>query len=154
MRSKHFTLLTLLIFILTACQMHIPQPIPPPLDAEFTLEAGQSATITDTDLTIVFNSVLKDERCPSELECAASGPVTVSLAAKYGDGTVTNLTLQTFTDYNGRTPEGPFEGIEDRVELGDYLVSIKGVLPYPVESFNEIKDAQYQATFVVNERSR
>lgn len=150
MKIKSSVLLTLLIWVLAGCQMSTPQPITAPLDEDFTLEAGQSATITGTDLRVTFNSILKDERCPSDLECAASGPVAVSLSVQQGDGTVTDITLQTFTDYEGRSPEGPFEGIQDRIPVGDYWIRVKGVVPYPVKSFNEIKDAQYQVTLAVS----
>jgi hypothetical protein len=66
------------------------------------------------------------------------------------DASAVEITLQTFTDNDGRAPEGPFEGIQDRVSVGDYLIRIKGVLPYPVKSFNEIKDAKYLVTLAVS----
>ena len=68
----------ILITTLTTCQ-----PAPPPItvaqDVEFSLAEDQTATITDTGgLTIRLIGVAGDERCPSEIECAMSGPVSIS----------------------------------------------------------------------------
>jgi hypothetical protein len=67
--------------MLVACQSAKPTPsVTAEIDNEFTLAPNQSVAMTSTDLTITFNSVLSDDRCPSEVECVASGPVTVSLS--------------------------------------------------------------------------
>jgi hypothetical protein len=94
---------------------------------------------------------LSDERCPSEIECAASGPVTVSLSVQQDGETPSMFSLQTFTDQDGRAPSGSFEGIEDRIEIGDYLIQVVGVLPYP-QNLSGIKPSDYQATFMVTEK--
>ena len=107
--------------------------------------------MADTALTITFNSVLSDERCPSEIECAASGPVTVSLSVQQGNEPPANLILQIFTDVNGRAPGRQFEGIEDCVEVGAHLIRLVGVLPYP-QNLSRIKASDYQATFTVMEK--
>lgn len=138
-----------MLWILAACQ---PATVLPPVTAtlnnEFTLETGQSVSVKKTDFTITFNAVLSDERCPSEIECMASGPVTVSISVQEDGETPTMVTLQTFTDNDGRAPIGPFEGIEDRIEIGDYVIQVVGVLPYP-QKLSGIKVSDYQATFMV-----
>ena len=140
----------LLISTLVSCQSAKPLPsITATTNSEFTLASTQSATITDADLSITFNSVLSDDRCPSEVECAASGPVTVSLSVKQGNENAMELTLQTFTDQNGRAPDREFEGIEDRADLGDYLLQITGVTPYPKDPTIPIEPSEYQATLIV-----
>ena len=136
--------------ILVACQNATPFPTAVAAQGtQFTLAPGQSATVTGTDLTITFHSILGDDRCPSGVECAASGPVTISLAVGQGDGDATDLTLQTFTDNNGRAPGGQFEGIEDRVEVGDYLIQILGVTPYPKDLSTRIKPSEYRLILIV-----
>jgi hypothetical protein len=123
------------------------------MDNEFTLAAGQSATVTDTDLTITFDSVLSDDRCPSEVECAASGPVTVSLSIQQGNDTPHAITLQTFTDQDGRAPKGPFEGITNLAEVGDYLVQMVGVTPYPKDLSTKIEPSVYRIALVVSKNN-
>lgn len=116
---------------------------------EFTLARDQSARIKTTDLMVTFNSVLSDDRCPIEVECVASGPVTISLSVqREGDDFPTNITLETFTDQEGRAPTGEFEGIDASADIGDYLIRVVGVLPYP-RNLSGIKASDYQATFVV-----
>ena len=132
---------------LAACQTASPI-MDTPVTNEFSLETGQSARVRGTDLTITFNSVLGDNRCPSDLECAASGPVTISLTVQQEDAIPSGITLQTVTDREGRSPGVPFEGIQDSVEAGDYIIRVLGVLPYP-RNLSGIKASDYQATFLV-----
>ena len=139
--------------LLAACQT-TPAPSQPPVanltvHAELPLAPGQSAAVTNTDLTITFHSIVSDERCPSESECLTSGPVTVSLSIQQGDNPATGFTLQTFTDENGRSPNVQFEGITNRAEVGEYLVQIASVTPYPEERSTPIEPAEYRLTLWV-----
>lgn len=150
MRLKSFLIICLIV-VLAACQSPTPLPMLTIKDGEeFSLVVDQYAATSNLDITLRFLGVTSDERCPSELECAVSGPVSVLLSTQQRDAVAAEITLQSFTDSNGRAPEGLFEGMQDRVTVGDYLIRLKGVLPYPVKSFNEIKDAKYQVTFVVS----
>jgi len=148
-----FLLLSVYIFhILTACQAATPVPsITTAMDSQFTLAPGQSAMITDTDLMITFDSVLSDDRCPSDVECVASGAVSISLSVQQANEPPSNVTLETFTDEKGRSPSGPFEGITDRTKVGDYLIQIVAVTPYPKDPSIKIQPSDYQATFVVSQ---
>ena len=153
MKIKYHKTVILLFSLLVACQSVTPLPnIDAPTDSEFTLAPGQTVTITDTELTIRLIGVTDDERCPSEIECVVSGPVSVSLSVQMEDGTPTDLNLQTFTSNNGRAPDMQFEGIKDRAEYEGYVIRIVSVLPYPAKSFNEIKDSEYRVTLVVTKK--
>ena len=138
------------VCILAACQAANPT-IDAPLNSEFSLAPDQSATIRRTDLTITFNAVLNDDRCPRQIECAANGPVTVSLWLQEDNGTLSGISLQTFTDQEGRAPESQFEGIENSVETGDYVIRLVGVLPYP-QNLSGIKPSDYQVTLIVTQK--
>jgi hypothetical protein len=142
------------IILLMACRLVTPAtPLPPvdaTIDTEFMLAPDQVATISGIGLTIKLISVTGDQRCPSELECAVSGPVSVSLTVQMGNGEPINMDLQTFTDNNGRAPSMEFEGIKDRMVYEGYLIRVVGVLPYPQKSMPEIKDAEYHVTLVVS----
>ena len=153
MKTRVFFLILFVIGILTACQTAAPStPGPAALNAEVTLSPGESAAVTGTDLTITFHSVVKDERCPSEIECAASGPVTVSLSIQQGDGKPTDFTLQTFTDLDGRSPNVQFEGVTNHAELGDYAIRIAGVTPYPQNLNTEIESSEYRVALLVSDK--
>ena len=151
MKSKLFSSILLVTLLLTACQSErTPSaPAPVPLDAHIILAPGQSTAETGTDLTITFHSVVSDERCPSQVECAASGPVTVSLSVQQGNGSPNDFTLQTFTDQNGRAPNVQFEGVTNRAEVGEYLIQIAGVTPYPADPSTKIDPSQYRVGLAV-----
>jgi hypothetical protein len=152
MKTKLISISLSMLWMLAACQPATSSPlVTAMLNNEFTLESGQSISVKKTDLTITFNAVLSDERCPIEIECAASGPVTVSLSVQQDGDTPAMVSLQTFTDQEGRAPSGSFEGIEDRIELGDFLIQVVGVLPYP-RNLSGIKVSDYQATFLVTQK--
>ena len=152
-KSGNRTLLIMLSILLGSCSPATP---PPPLnvitDMEFTLAPGQSAAVIDAVFTIRLLGVSSDERCPLEIECAASGPVTLTITLQKAPGPPTEYTLQTFTDNDGRAPQGPFEGIQDRIEFEGYLIQVKGVSPFPARTSNEIKDSDYRVSFLVAEK--
>jgi len=127
----------------------LPEKITATTDSEFTLALNQTVTVTNTGLTLKLIGVGSDQRCPSEIECVVSGPVSVSLSVQSDNGTPTDIDLQTFTSNNGRAPDMQFEGMKDRTVYEGYEIRVVGVLPYPAKSFNEIKDSEYRVTFVV-----
>lgn len=140
-----------MICLLAACQPGgtSSSPVAGTINTEITLAPGQSSAVTGTDLTVTFHSVVSDERCPRDVECAASGPVTVSLSVRQGDDTPTDFTLQTFTDVDGRSPNVQFEGITNRSEVGKYIIQLGGVIPYPQNSTTEIEASEYRVTFLI-----
>ena len=140
----------LLTILLTGCGSVTPAPVTVTYNTEFTLAPNQIATLTDTNLTIRLIGVTGDQRCPSEIECAASGPVSLSLSAQIGDSEPTNINLQVFTSNNGLAPDMQFEGIEDRMVFEGYLIRVVSVLPYPAKTFDEIKVSEYRVIFIVS----
>lgn len=148
----------LLIFIfivstLTACQGATPQPsVLITENSEFTLSQNQEAVIANTGLVITLLGVTNDGRCPSDIECAESGSVSVSLSVQLDDGEASEINLQTFTDYEGRAPSMQFEGIENSVIYEGYVFRLTGVSPYPSNLENPIKDSEYRVTLVVTKK--
>jgi hypothetical protein len=139
-----------LLIALTSCQATPPTPpITASVSDEFILRPGQSAAILGTDLTLKLIAISSDERCPLEIECAMSGPVTLSISIQHAENTPAAFALQTFTGSDGRAPEMSFEGIQDRMKFEGYNFQVKAVLPYPLNRFGEIKDSEYQVSFVV-----
>ena len=152
MLIKLFIVLFPVTFILVACQTTPVSPVIAEQGVEFVLAPGGTATIKDAGLTIKLISVLSDERCPSEVDCAVSGPVQISLSAQKNAGATADFALQTFTDTEGRSPAMEFEGIEDRIVFEGYLIRIVGVLPYPENLSTSIKEDDYRVGFVVTEK--
>lgn len=153
MKAKSFSSTLFMVFLLMACQSSTPSsPEPAALNTEVTLAPGQSVAVTGTDLTITFHSVVSDERCPREIECAASGPVTISLSIQRGMDDTTDFTLQTFTDLDGRSPNVQFEGVTNRTEVGDYVIQIASVTPYPQNLNTKIEASEYRVALLVSNK--
>ena len=152
MKTQLISLFLFLLCILTACRSEgtSSSPVTGTVNEEITLASGQSAMVTGTDLTVTFHSVVSDERCPSEVECAASGPVTISLSVQQGAGSPTDFTLQTFTDENGRSPNVQFEGVTNQTEVGGYLIQILSVTPYPQNLTTNIEPSAYRIGLLVS----
>ena len=140
----------LLGFLLTACQPATP---PPPITAilgdEFTLAPGQTVEITDADLTLTLESVPDDGRCPLDIECAESGPVTVVVTVRSSLSEPTEIIFRTFTDNDGRVPEMEFQGMKDREEFEGVLIQVEGILPFPQMSAPAIEASEYRVSFLI-----
>jgi len=149
---KRFIVLFPVTALLFACQMTPSEPFIADQGVEFVLAPSGSATIKDTGLTINLISIVSDDRCPSEVECAASGPVQLSLVAQKENGTAVDLMMQTFTDNDGCSPVMEFDGITDRIVYEGYLIRIVGVLPYPEDLATSIQQDDYRVSFVVTKQ--
>ena len=152
MKTKRIRVGLCVLWLLAACQAspNSSSPTTAALRSEFTLAPDQSAAVTGTDLTLAFHSVLSDERCPSEVECAVSGPVTVSLSVQQGNDPPTDFTLQTFTDQTGRSPDVQFEGVTNRAEVGGYVIQITSVTPYPKKISATLEPSEYRVGLLVS----
>jgi hypothetical protein len=150
MKTKLISLFLLIFSLVSACQSATPSPVAASVDTEFTLAPEQSAVVADTDLMITFRAVVSDDRCPSEVECAASGPVDVLLSVQQGNQAQTDFNLQTFTDHEGRAPNVPFEGLTNPAEVGGYLIRLVGVTPYPENPEVKIEPSEYRVTLLVS----
>lgn len=149
MKTTKDLFIVILAVLLTACQSTTPAPITARTDAEFTLAPDQTAELENIDLSIRLVRISGDNRCPSEVECAESGFVTLEITVQKDTLEPVEFTLETFTDYSGLAPQGPLEGIQDRLEYEGYLIQVKSVLPYPAQGLDEIKDSEYRVTFLV-----
>ncbi len=86
-------LLTLLLG--SACGTHTSPPTAPsgPLDLSVTLVAGQTAVITSS-LTIRFDHVQTDSRCPVDAVCVWAGEAVIVLSAHMPDEADQDLPLR------------------------------------------------------------
>jgi len=161
MKNSPLIAFSILVSILIACRAVIPlSTVPPTLpakvtaekDSEFTLAEDQTAIVTDTGLTIRLIGVAGDQRCPREIECAISGPVSLSLSVQKDNGTPTNIDLQTFTDDTGRAQAGQFQGINSSATFQGYSIQVMGVTPYPIKPSAPIKASDYRVTLTVAQK--
>ena len=140
----------LLAFFLNACATtSLPATIQADIGEEFTLTPSQSVAISESDLTMTLLSVPTDGRCPLDIECTESGPITVVVTVQFSSGAAQELVFQTFTDDSGNVPEMDFQGMQTSIEIGDIVIYVSKVLPFPRTFSTEIKPAEYLVSFLV-----
>jgi hypothetical protein len=100
-----------------------------PLDREFSLRPGESATVESTGLRVTFLSVLSDSRCPADAVCVWAGDAVVALSV-------------------GRTGVELRSTSAPETALGAYRLRLERVEPY-VYSGKTIEPAAYRAVLKV-----
>jgi hypothetical protein len=146
MKKIHF-LIPFVLFLIACGTGTPPPPVNAGLGEVFTLTPGQSAKIDDAEMTITLVGVPGDERCPLDIECNESGPVTVTITVQSGSEAPKDFTLQSFTDNDGSVPEMDFEGMTASIETNGFVIRLKSVLPFPRKSVAEI--GEYRVSFAV-----
>lgn len=147
MAKRIFLLLSLL---LASCQPATPPtPITAVTGMEFTLAPGQTAAIADADLILTLISVPDDGRCPLDIECTESGPVTVVITIQTSLGEPTEIIFRPFTDNDGRVPEMEFQGMKDREKFEEYLIQVESIVPFPQMSVSAIGGGEYRVSFLI-----
>jgi hypothetical protein len=125
------------LFAVTACFIESPTE-PGAVDQTVTLGPGQSASITDTTVTLEFEGVTGDNRCPADAMCVLGGSATVKVEVASSSGNRT-LTFET--------------GKLEPVEYGGLTVELTQLAPYPF-SASPIKHEDYRATLRVTRVNR
>ena len=109
------------------------------LDQPFTLRVGGRATVTGADVTVRFESVASDSRCPTGVQCVWAGNAVVRAVLSQGSkafGAELNTTLE---------PRS--------VPYLDYTVALVSLTPQPAQG-SAIDPSQYEATFLVTRAAR
>ena len=129
LNPRRSVLVATLYLALSACD----EPLGPtvPIDEEFVLAPGDSATVED--LEVRFLRVLNDSRCPADANCVWQGDATVQIAATI-DRRTRELELHT-----SETKPVTYEG---------YSIHLVQLQPYPFSS-RTIQPDDYRVTVKV-----
>lgn len=105
------------------------------LDTPFELRAGQTAVVSGEALSVTFESVPEDSRCPTGVQCVWAGNAVVRVVLSQGGKAAgvelnTNLEPKTATYLN-------------------YTIELVSLAPYPSAKGGPIAQSQYRATFIV-----
>ena len=125
-------------------QEGILDPSPQALGEPFSLTVGHSATIADQDLTLTFDLVLRDVRCPTEVLCAEEGPVEIIVILQIQGKEAGGFEM------NPKEMPESYGWAPHRVTYQGYQVRLVSVDPHPEmpEDIGDFDD--YRATFVVS----
>jgi hypothetical protein len=104
-----------------------------PLNSEFTLAPGQAMGIEDASMTVRFNGVSGDSRCPADAFCIQGGSADVRITA-VGERSTQDYVLKT-----GDMKPVQHEGL---------TIALVQVAPYPFSS-RTIAPDDYRATLKV-----
>ena len=106
------------------------------LNTEFTLAPADMMTIDGTSLTVRFDDVSADSRCPANARCIHAGSADVRITAQ-SDGSNRNYVLHT--------------GDVEPVQHEGLTISLVQLMPYPFTS-PKIPPEKYRATLKVTRR--
>jgi hypothetical protein len=125
----------LTIFLMAGCATSPMQPTTIALGTPFELRAGQSAVVAG-GLTVAFDRVKSDSRCPAAATCISAGDAVVGLTLA--------STGQTRAEREVHSDVG-----SSRVSFLEYTVALQALTPYPISSAQSIRPEEYVARFVV-----
>ncbi len=150
MKLRALFLFPLFVLFLAGCQLELP-PVPlsatTPLDSPFTLGMGQSIAVDGEPAKIRLERWVDEQRCPSTLECAESGPVKVQITLWREGHAMAYPVFTVHTDRDGDVlVDAP--GNDNEVKVGPYRITLTAVTPYPVDT-QPAPARDYQATFIV-----
>jgi tetratricopeptide (TPR) repeat protein len=115
----------------------------PPIEAQLgqpvSLPLGGTAHFEEANLSVVFQSVLEDSRCPRDIECFWSGQARIMIQAQQGE------TAATAFELNNNPPLK-----QDTISYAGCDIHLVQLDPYPETSDQPIPAEAYQATFVVS----
>lgn len=112
------------------------------LDEPFTLGGGEETLVGPEEIKFVFDSVLEDSRCPTQVDCFWSGQARILIIV------MKDQEEPILLEFN--TNPAPDETV-DELPIYDYTVRLIQLDPYP-QTTDPIPFADYQAQLVVTLR--
>jgi len=112
------------------------RPISGRLGQEFDVRIGETAAIAGELLTITFEQVVEDSRCPSNTTCVWAGTAVVRLGLRVGDSARGTVNLRTLSE------------AEAEAVFQKYRVRLVRLAPTPRDS-SRIPAEQYVLTLMV-----
>jgi len=146
--SKTTLVLILLLALTAGCRLldgGQMREVPFEGDVPFTLQNGQSAVLAEGDLRITFDSVIRDGRCPSQVNCAEQGAVEILVLTQQAEEAPASHEL------NPDPALAALGWAPTAVTAGGYAIELQAVEPYPEQPEDLETFDDYTATFVVTE---
>jgi|GEM_PF-1187923 len=150
--------LILSILLATACgsgtspPTTVPNPTASPtmpisisLNTPFTLQVGQKVVLELEPLTITFDTVLEDGRCPSSVQCAEAGFARIVVVVQSAEQSPIVYDMNSEPFYKAEMGLGV-----NTVTHSGYNIQLLKLDPYPEMIDQTIQLEDYRATFVVN----
>ena len=120
---------------LTGCADRVTGPTVG-IGGEFQLRPSEAATVEGTDVSVRFEAVTSDSRCPADALCVTQGDATAVFTVRAG-GLASSLALHT------TTPEGR------RGAAGGFTLTLVRLDPYPYAG-RPVSSSDYRASLRVD----
>lgn len=112
-----------------------PPPVSPRLGTEFTLAPGETARLDDDRLTVSFDEVSADGRCPAGAACVWEGDATVVTGVTVG---AQRSRYELHTNHRFAT----------EVTVGRYRIALVALRPSPPAT-GQVPGGDYQADLLI-----
>jgi hypothetical protein len=132
MSAMRVVILLFAVLAFASCDEKLTGPTTP-LNQQFTLAPGETTVIEGADLSVRFNRITGDNRCPADAVCILGGSADVNITASTG-GSRRDHVLRT--------------GDMQPVQHEGFTISLIQVEPYPF-SARPIDPADYRITLSV-----
>ena len=133
--------LFLLVLCTVACRgVAFEPPTQVLLGDVFTIGQGKTAVIPNENLTITFDNVISDSRCPTQVNCAEEGQAEPVVMIRQGESEPVALEFNTNSSPDLNRQKLPF---------GDYEVVLQSLDPYPQDPDQPIELSEYRVTLMV-----
>jgi hypothetical protein len=133
--STPFSLVAALL--VASCGTTPSSPRSVPLAEEFTLEPGQTAHVEGADLSVTFESVSSDSRCPEGVNCVWEGDAVVVVSVRLGSDPASRRELHTARD--------------SEADAGSHRVRLVRLAPLPRANASPAP-GDYRATLLVTRK--
>jgi tetratricopeptide (TPR) repeat protein len=117
------------------------EPVEVQLDQPFILSLGQSGRLAEANLTLTFQEVLEDSRCPALVDCFWSGQAIVAVAVQQ-EGSAPGV----FALNNNPALK------QESAAYQGHIIRFTGLDPYPQYPDEPIPPEAYQVTLVVSKQ--
>lgn len=116
------------------------------LGKAFEIVLHQRVTLADTGLTLTFDQVTADSRCPADVLCVWEGEGVTRFLVQRGDAVPDTLTL-TIPGHAPETYEDPNPVVHD-----GYAYTLQRLSPYPMQPSPDVPRHPYRALVKVEAR--
>jgi len=144
MVTRKFTFFLCLVIPLwiSACEpsSEVENMLSVQLGQPFTITVNQIAQLAEKDLSLRFQEVLEDSRCPSNVECAEAGQARILIYVTQVGQSPATLELNT---------NPPLK--QDVVTYADIQIRLLDLNPYPEDIDKQIREDAYMATLVITD---
>lgn len=126
-------------FAATAAPLEPSDALPIELDIPFQLRVGQRAVLGAGELTVELQTILRDWRCPSEVQCSEAGALDLAIYAWLPGLEPTRFEMSTNPMMH-----------QDVIPYDTYEIRLLAIIPYPKTIEETIPMEDYLVTFAVS----